>query len=169
MSPFIIKKLDIVKPNVSQINLYDQILVQMDAFVTDKIENQLKKSKFLNNVHWDGVKQNVFNQDYSQVKTNYAKERNLLEPKTLNSMKDSTQEELLEARFRFLKISKSLYWKYFLRGLCNGYVTIQLMEAADQSIDNVNKPINDWDYVQKEIVSGFADKIISKATFFTFY
>ena len=151
-----------MKPTVSQINLYDQILVQMDGFVNEKIEKKLKKSKFLNNVHWDDVKENVFNPDYCQVKKNYAQFRNLVEPKTVKEMRVASNEELLEARFRFLKITKSLYWKYFSRGLCNGYITIQLMEAADQSLDYVKNPINDWEYVQEEIVNGWADKIIAK-------
>ena len=69
LSPLIIKKLEIVKPSLSQIKLYDQILIQMDELVNEKIKKKLKKSKFLNNVNWNNVKSNIFNKEYFKKKT----------------------------------------------------------------------------------------------------
>ena len=163
MSPLIIKKLEIVKPSLSQIKLYDQILIQMDELVNEKIKKKLKKSKFLNNVNWNNVKSNIFNKEYDNVKTNYK----LIKQRTRlgSSIKSINHEELMEARFRFLKITKSLYWKYFSQGFCNGYVAVQLMQTADECVDELNEALNDWTYVYKEIVSGFIDKIISKVKY----
>ena len=145
---------------MSQVKLYDQVLIQMDEVVNDKIDKKLKKSKFLNNVNWPEMRKNIFNKDYANVKTNY----NLVKQRTRigSSIRAINHEELNEARFRFLKITKSLYWKYFSQGFCNGYVAVQLMQIADQSVDEVDEALDDWRFVQKEFVNGYLDKIIAK-------
>lgn len=157
LSPWLIKKLDIVKLNYSQVNLYDQIIIQLEDYTNKMIEKKLKKSKFLKSANWSEVKRQVFNKKYDRAKNKYNK------PDMDNKiLKKIESEELVEARFRCLKITKSLYWKYFLNGFCTGLVTIQLMESADISLDNLNQPLNDWDYVHKQILNGFMDRVFFK-------
>lgn len=155
-----IKELDIIKLNYSQVNLYEQILIQLEDYTEKIIDKKLKKSKFLKSVNWNEVKRQIFNKKYDRAKNKYNKPE--IEKK-INSIIES--EELLEARFRYLKITKSLYWKYFLNGFCNGYVTIQLMGSSDISLDNINIPMNDWSYVKNHILDSSFDHIVFKVLF----
>lgn len=152
-----------MKEKNSQINLYNQILLQMEDHTNKIINEKLKKSKFLKFANWNEVKTEIFNKIYDQAKNKYMKsnENNIKTEEKLE-IEEIDTEELLEARFRYLKILKTLYWKYLMNGFCSGYVTVYLMDSVDTSLDNLKEEINDWFFVQKYILNNYFDRILYK-------
>ena len=62
-----------MKEKNSQINLYNQILLQMEDHTNKIINEKLKKSKFLKFANWNEVKTEIFNKIYDQAKNKYMK------------------------------------------------------------------------------------------------
>lgn len=44
---------------------------------------------------------------------------------------------------------KAAYWHHFEEGALNSDGYLILNEAANRSLDDIEKPIHDWDYIQE--------------------
>ena len=171
---FFIEKLGLAKSSRVQEDLLKQVCKTVYD-ETIKSINDLKRNKFLRFADWEKVYELSGLKNFMRkvlLRTSTGKQmkktfKNRTEEALLEEYLEQTARKNIvemenEMRHRYLTTLKGLYWHEYEKGQCGARTALVLIESADVALDQESCRMQNWEYLEKVLVSGWIIKFFKK-------